>query len=148
MGKGIQTTNTVITGIIAIILTIMVISSILFSFSTGVFKGVIAFGSIIVYILCISAIVYFILLIRSFSKCNINNSYFKWAFILNLIWVIGFILFFIGTYIFLISSANFDAINSANKNQSIVNYIAGFIYFISFLVFLIGYFKNKNKIPR
>ncbi len=76
------------------------------------------------------------------------------AFILNLVWVVGAIIFFIVMLIYLSSVAlstpgeAFDLIDSANKIQPKINSVAGFIYFISFLVFLIGYFKNKNKTPQ
>jgi len=129
-------------------LTFIAISVIVFSSVTeDGFEGLFTFSSLIFHILWFSSIIYFILLIRSFSKSNIENKYFKGAFYLNLIWIIGAILFFFGTIIFFSSLSPveaFDSMDKLNQITSKINYFVGFIYLISFFVFLISYFKNKK----
>lgn len=150
MGKGIQMANTVILGLIAIPLTFIIITVLLMSFSTGQFQGLLNFSSVIYFLIWITSVFYFILLIRSFKKCDIENKSFKWAFYLNMIWIGLAFLFFIGLMLFMITSkpttpsGSFDVIDKANNISDMVELILGVIYFISFVVFTVGYSKNKK----
>ncbi len=155
MGKGIQITNTVILGLIAILLTLFTIIVLLASLATGEFQGFLNFSSVIYFLIWITSVIYFILLLMSFKKCNIENKYFKWAFWLNVTWIVLGIILFLGVMIFILTSkssatpqeaifGSLEVVDKANKFFDMVEPILGLIYFISFIVFVIGYFKNKK----
>ena len=102
MGKGIQITNTVILGLIAIPLTLFTITVLL-------------------------------------------------AFWLNVIWIVLAIILFLGLMVYVSTSkpttfsGSFDVIDKANNFSDMVEPVLAIIYFISFIVFMIGYFKNKKR---
>ena len=99
----------------------------------------------------ISAAIYLVFLILSFTRCNLDNKSFKSAFYLNLVWVVLVILSItiIPVYFYSVSpalaSSNLTGIgNRINALSSILNVIVAISYFASFLVFLVGYYKNKK----
>ena len=153
MGKGIHITNTVILGLIAIPLTIFLFTSLILGFSLG-FKGMVNPSTTIYFLIWISSVCYFLFLIRSFKKCNIENKSFKWAFYLNIIWIVLAILLFLGLALFVTTSSfstnlqeGLNVIDRLNNFTDIANIVFGIIYLISFIVFIIGYFKNKKDLP-
>ena len=123
MGNGIQITNTVILGLIAIPLTFFIIAVLLMSLALGSSQGLLNFSTVIYFFIWISSIVYFIFLFLSFKRCNIENKNFKWAFYLNLVWIVMAILLFLGMMIYVISSLSenifegADLTDKANSNR-------------------------------
>ena len=150
MGKGIQITNTVILGLIAIPLTLFTITVLLMSVTTGNFQNLFNLSGIIYFLIWVTSVIYFIFLLLSFKKCNMGNKSFKWAFYLNVIWIALAIILFLGLMIFMTTSkpdtlgGSFDLIDKANSFSDMIEPILGIIYFISFAVFMVGYFKNKK----
>ena len=153
MGKGIQITNTVILGLIAIPLTFFTITVFLTYFARGQSQMLLNFSFAIYFLIWITSVIYFIFLLLSFKKCNVENKSFKWAFYLNVIWIGLAFLLFLGLMLFTITSSpatlsgGFDVIDKANNISNMIEPILGIIYFISFVVFMIGYFKNKKGHP-
>ncbi len=151
MGKGIQITNTVILGLIAIPLTLFTITVLLMSATSGQFQGLFNLSSVIYFLIWITSVIYFIFLIMSYKKCNIENKSFKWAFWLNVIWIVLAIILFLGLMVYVSTSkpttfsGSFDVIDKANNFSDMVEPVLAIIYFISFIVFMIGYFKNKKR---
>ncbi|OIO43469.1 hypothetical protein COX97_01865 [Candidatus Pacearchaeota archaeon CG_4_10_14_0_2_um_filter_05_32_18] len=145
MGKKIQVTNTIFISIIALILTFASITSII-----ALIWGTFVISHLISLIGWIISIIYFVLLILSFKRNNLTNKYFTWAFILNLIGIIFVILFFIGGTVYLATlpgsslSQITENISKLNSVSSILNYFVSIIYLVSFIIFLIGYFKTKK----
>lgn len=150
MGKGIQITNTVILGLITIPLTFIALSILMIAFTSDQFQGLNS-TAIITLLTWITSIIYFFFLTSSFKKCNIENKSFKWAFWLNIIWISLAIILFVGSFVYLSTLSqgnligNINEINSVNNLFDIFEPILGTIYFISFIVFMFGYFKNKNN---
>ena len=151
MGKGIQITNTVILGLIAIPLTLFTLMVLIMSSTTGQFQGLFNFSGVIYFLIWITSVIYFIFLLLSFKKCNVENKSFKWAFYLNVIWIVLAIILFLGLMIFISTSkpdtffGGFGVIDKANNFSDMIEPVLGIIYFISFIVFMIGYFKNKKR---
>jgi len=151
MGKGIQITNTVILGLIAIPLTLFTITVLLMGLTTGQLQGLFNFSGVIYSLIWIISVIYFIFLIMSFKKCNIENKSFKWAFWLNVIWISLAIILFLGVMIYISTSksdtlfGSLDIVDKANNFSDMVEPILGIIYCISFIVFMVGYFKNKKR---
>ncbi len=144
MGKRIQITNTVGVGLVAALSSFVVLSSLIFTAG----KLLTNVEGILMLIWAIISVVYCVFLIRSFSKTNLDNSYFNWAFYLNLVVVILFLLTFFGGLIYLSSiqgSPNaLGAIDDAGKIMDIMGIIEACLFVVSFIVFMIGYSRNKK----
>jgi len=96
-------------------------------------------------ITAIISIIYLILAIKILKKNKINNLI-KKAYWIN---IIGFILFVIGSLISLISTIKCRIINSGECMLGfkifiyLLTFIWTFMLLVSFIIFLIGYFKTK-----
>ena len=148
--RGLHITNTVFVGTTLFIFSLAFFGGFFFKFaSDGNLSGFFNITLIPIVLGFVSSAVYFILLISSFKQCNLNNSPFKWADSLNLFGLVASILAVIVLFIFL-SGAGFSAqglsmLERSNYVLKIVTWIGAGIYSISFVVFLVGYFKFKKK---
>jgi len=148
--KGLHITNTVIVGVILFFFAIAFIGGFFFVLATGSLSNYFSdIGTFILLLFFIISLIYFILLLYSFKKRDLDNSLFKWADSLNLIGFFGSILFVIILMIYLsitaVSSMDFNLLEKANSYLDVLTWIGGIIYSGSFIVFLIGYFTSKKK---
>lgn len=148
MGKGFQTTNKVIMGIVSIPSIFFALSVIVFSASDG-FQGLGTLSTLLFFAFAISSLIYFVLLIKS-KKYDLNNNYFRWAAYLNMLWFFGFIFYWL-VALFLSSSqvssqGAFDLIENINYVSDILVNVSGIIFSISFITFLIGRSKAKREL--
>jgi len=148
--KGLHITNTVIVGIALLFFAMAFIGGFFFVLATGSLSNYFSdIGTFILLLFFIISLIYFILLLYSFKKCNLDNSLFKWADSLNLIGFFGSILFVIILMIYLsvtaVPSLDFNLLEKANSYLDVLTWIGGIIYSISFIVFLVGYFTSKKR---
>ncbi len=149
--RGLHITNTVIVGITLFFFALAFIGAFFFSLAIGSSSNYFgASGTSIVLIFFIVSTTYFIFLLYSFKKRNLDNTLFKWADSINLIGFFGSVLFVIILMIYLSIAAapsmDFNLLDRANAYLDVLTWIGGIIYSISFIVFLIGYFTSEKKL--
>ena len=132
MGKIIQIFNSIILGFFFIVTSFTLIG-----------------GSFFFYFIWVTYLIYFIFLILSFKKCDINSKFFNWAFYLNLSWILLVIFSVAFSFYFLSANLSGNLAYSLKNLEiffNIINYFSNFLYLISFTIFLIGYFNSKKNL--
>ena len=152
MGKRVQIANTIILGVVVLVLVFLNVISFI-----GNEKKYFDFLNIIPFLILIISITYLVFLIFSFKKCEIDSKLFSWAFYLNLIWVVLLIVTYLVLFFLTISWLDSidinepvpldveDKLNRAVLITGVMYVFIAFLYLVSFILFLIGYFKNKKQ---
>ncbi|MBI2499682.1 hypothetical protein HYV88_05560 [Candidatus Woesearchaeota archaeon] len=152
MGKKLQIFNLIFVSLIVLTFLVFIgitFLSVLYSpFAISALKLSLSYSSFWLQLLFgISSFFYLYFIIRSFSKCNLNNNYFKTSAILNICLILIAILSFIAFPITITLSGNQNSLG-AFYNLQILSLVTKtleyLLYSVSFIVFIIGYSKNKK----
>lgn len=140
MSKKIQIINTIIVGTFLIFNSVTIFLNVIFSLNNFSFKELFFPENLIPFIFWVISLFYFIYIIRSIKNYNPINKFFKFAFYLNIIQILLNIVVF---EIISLLSINFLSKTIMSRELIFLNH--HFIYFISFIIFIIGYLKDNNK---